>query len=438
MVPDHDLITSSAFAGAERGNVDGPIVDARFYSPLALLQLPDGCTLVGDGTRLRKISADLQQVSTVAGDGEWGHRDGAAAQARFCDVRCSLLLPDDRVLVVDFGNHRIRLLSADLQQVSTVAGNGERGHRDGAAVQAQFRSPSGLALLPDGRVLVADCWNHRIRLLSADLQHVSTVAGDGDMEHQDGAAMQARFNQPSGLALLADGRVLVADSWNNRIRLLSADLQQVSTVVGDGELGHRDGAAMQAAIDGPSSFAVLLDGRVLVSSYTEDADVYQIGEVRILSADLQEVHTAVQYEPGVIPGDFIQRPDGRVLVGTFAPPIRMLEGFPSFATLAWRRRRTLLLCLLAVHAEPCAEGTPPPAQAAAADARSAGALSDVASSLAQLATEMPDEPQLAESLVLVRAVAEHRQQLRQLADVLFRVAALPEELWKGPCIFQYL
>ena len=233
---------------------------------------------------------------------------------------------------------------------------------------------------------------------------------------------------------MADGRVLVADCWNNRIRLLSADLQQVSTVAGDGEWGHRDGAAMQAAIDGPGSFAVLLDGRVLVSSYTEDADdatgqvLYQIGEVRILSADLQEVHTAVQYEPGVIPGDFIQLPDGRVLVGTFDPSIRMLEGFPSFATLAWRRRRTLLLCLLAVHAEPRAEGTPPPAQAAAADARSAGALSDVASSLAQLATEMPDEPQLAESLVLVRAVAEHRQQLRQLADVLFRVAALPEEL----------
>jgi len=90
------------------------------------------------------------------------------------------------------------LLSADLQQVSTVAGDGEEGHRDGAAVQAQFDSPDGLALLPDGRVLVADSWNHRIRVLSADLQQVSTVAGDGEEGHRDGAAAQAQFRNPDG------------------------------------------------------------------------------------------------------------------------------------------------------------------------------------------------------------------------------------------------
>jgi hypothetical protein len=50
------------------------------------------------------------------------------------------------VLVADFNNKRIRMLSADLQQVSTMAGDGEGGHRDGAAAQAQFRLPVGLAL----------------------------------------------------------------------------------------------------------------------------------------------------------------------------------------------------------------------------------------------------------------------------------------------------
>ena len=78
--------------------------------------------------------------------------------------------------MADHINDRIRLLSADLQEVSTVAGDGEEGHRDGAAAQARFHCPQGLALLPDGRVLVADHGNHRIRLLSADLQQVSTVA----------------------------------------------------------------------------------------------------------------------------------------------------------------------------------------------------------------------------------------------------------------------
>ena len=57
------------------------------------------------------------------------------------------------------------MLSADLPQVSTVAGDGEQGHWDGAAAQTQFNCPSGLALLPDGRVLVADFSNRRIRVL---------------------------------------------------------------------------------------------------------------------------------------------------------------------------------------------------------------------------------------------------------------------------------
>jgi hypothetical protein len=153
------------------------------------------------------------------------------------------------VLVAD--NHRIRMLSADLQQVSTVAGDGTEGHLDGAAAQAQFRCPSGLALLTDGRVLVSDSFNNRIRVLSADLQQVSTVAGGGGRGHRDGAAAQARFNSPRGLALLPDGRVLVADHNNQCIRALSADLLQVSTLTNVGELDYT------------SWLCLLPDGRLL-------------------------------------------------------------------------------------------------------------------------------------------------------------------------------
>ena len=168
-----------------------------------------------------------------------------------------LRLPDGRVLVADCGNHRIRMLSADLQEVSTVAGDGEEEHQDGAAAQARFCSPSGLALLPDGRVLVADCGNARIRMLSADLQEVCTVAGDGEAGHQDGAAAQARFCWPQGLALLPDGRVLVADWGNRRLRMLRADLQEVSTLTIDG--------CCVGFAEPSGSFALLPDGRVLVA-----------------------------------------------------------------------------------------------------------------------------------------------------------------------------
>ena len=95
---------------------------------------------------------DLVSVGAmVVGTGEEGFQDGAAAAALFGHVAAMLHLPDGRVLVADRNNHRIRVLSADLQQVSTVAGNGERGHRDGAAAQARFSRPTGLALLQIGR-----------------------------------------------------------------------------------------------------------------------------------------------------------------------------------------------------------------------------------------------------------------------------------------------
>jgi DNA-binding beta-propeller fold protein YncE len=331
-MPGQDLVSVSAMVvgTGEDGFQDGAAAAAMFDNVAAMLHMPDGCVLVADmyNQRIRVLSADLQQVSTVAGDGGAGYRgyrDYAAAQAQF-NCPCGFaLLPDGRVLVADEQNHRIRVLSADLQQVSTVAGNGEQGHQDSAAVQAQFNCPRAFALLPDGRVLVVDQGNHRIRVLSADLQQVSTVAGDGEEGHRDGAAAQAQFSSPYGLALLPGGRVLVADRGNHRIRVLSADLQQVSTVAGDGEQGHRDGAATQAQFYFSEGFQLLPDGRVLVADCG-----YEMGTacIRVLSADLQQVSTLTNVDELNSPEGLCLLPDGRLLVGD-GGHIRVLEGFPA-------------------------------------------------------------------------------------------------------------
>jgi glucose/arabinose dehydrogenase len=329
-MPGQDLVSVGAMVmGAGGwGLQDGAAATAMFRFVAAMLHLPDGRVLVADrnNNRIRMLSADLQQVSTVAGDGEGGHRDGAAAQAQFDWPSGLALLPDGRVLVTDYFNNRIRVLSADLQQVSTVAGDGERGHQDGAAAQAQFSSPSGLALLPDGRVLLSDRTNNRIRVLSVDLQQVSTVAGDGEDGHRDGAAAQAQFNGPGGLALLPDGRVLLSDCSNHRIRVLSADLQQVSTVAGDGGVGHQDGAAAQAQFHYPPDLALLPDGRVLVADFERTSSSNNC--IRVLSADLQQVSTLTN--AGELRDLFALQllPDGRLLVGG-ASRIGVLEGFPA-------------------------------------------------------------------------------------------------------------
>jgi len=387
-MPGQDRVSVGAMvvgAGGHNGGFrDGAAATAMFRYVRGILQLPGGRVLAVDrgNHRIRMLSVDLQQVSTVAGDGAQGHRDGAAAQARFYYPTGLALLPDGRVLVTDRNNHRIRVLSADLQHVSTVNGDGREGRQDGAVAQARFRYPFGLAVLPGGRVLVAEEDNNCIRMLSADLQQVSTVAGDGRLGHRDGAAAQAQFNFPTGLALLPDGRVLVSDSGNVCVRMLSADFQQVSTVAGDGERGHRDGAAAQAQFDDSSDLALLPDGRVVVAC---EGSVC----LRVLSADLQQVSTLTNFDELGSVTALRLLPDGRLLVGD-NHRIRVLEGFPN---AAWVRRRPLLMCLLAAQAASRAEG-------AAAEA-----------------VPPPPAPD---------------------ADVLLHLAALPEELWKGPDIFKYL
>jgi hypothetical protein len=106
------------------------------------------------------------------------------------------------------------MLSADLQQVSTAAGDGERAHRDGAAVQAQFYVPANLILLPDGRVLVSNQLDIRIRVLGADLQQVSTATSVDELDD----VVVGNFGNFNAFALLPDGRLLVGRG--NRIFVL--------------------------------------------------------------------------------------------------------------------------------------------------------------------------------------------------------------------------
>lgn len=229
------MAAAAAAAASSAGSLPffikvGESVDQKESNTVStMLKLQNGYVLVVYDCCIHVLGANLTLIKVVGGE-EVGFKDGEAANAQFRFPSGLAQLPDRRVLVADAGNHRIRVLSADLQKVDTVAGDGEEGHRDGAAEQARFSLPSAVALLPDRRVLVADYGNNRIRVLSADLQNVSTVAGNGQPGHEGGKATNAQFYFPKSLALLPDGRVLVADNFNGKIRVLSADLQYVGTV----------------------------------------------------------------------------------------------------------------------------------------------------------------------------------------------------------------
>ena len=215
------------------------------------------------------------QIDLLAGDGVGGLQEGAGVQARFADPYGLVVDAQGVVYVADAGdNNRIRRIHPD-GRVDTLAGQGE-GWRDGPALQAQFNTPSQIALDAAGNVFVADTGNHVIRRIGVD-GTVSTLAGDGQSGFADGAALQARFNGPMGVAVDAQGRVYVADTWNDRIRVIETD-GQVRTLAGGDAPGNVDGAGVGARFDTPVSLALDGHGNLLI------ADLYN-NAVRRLSAN---------------------------------------------------------------------------------------------------------------------------------------------------------
>lgn len=164
----------------------------------------------------------------------------------------------------------VGIVTAD-GDVQTLAG-GTRGYADGAGAAAAFDTPSHLAVGPDGTIYVADTGNHAIRRVTPG-GHVSTVAGDGISGAGDGHG--ARLRAPVGVAVTADGRVVVADTYNDRILILGASgasgAWSLRTLAGSGVPGLVDGVGTAAAFDTPTGVAALPDGSVIVADTGNDA-----------------------------------------------------------------------------------------------------------------------------------------------------------------------
>lgn len=232
-------------------------------------------------------------VATFAGWGEPGTRDGPAELAQFSDPFAIAIARSGRVLVADGGESN-RIRAVDGGRVFTVAGGLGEGFGDGPGRDARFHTPSGIAVSDDGTVYVADTGNHRIRRIAAD-GRVTTLAGTGVPGLRDGNGREAQFNGPIAIAIAAGGpavraapawvgrilgwfrqhrrsapvetpsvHLIVADTYNDAIRIVDG-AGIVTTLAGGSGPGFRDGSGPSAQFDTPSGVAVLRDGTLLVA-----------------------------------------------------------------------------------------------------------------------------------------------------------------------------
>ena len=200
-----------------RGMREGTPLQARFSDPYGIARAEDGTLFVADGgdsNRIRRIGPD-GVVATWAGSVE-GFRDGAGAAAAFNTPSGIALDGAGNLYVADTGNHAIRKIAPG-GLVTTLAGTGMAGFRDGHGAQAQFNGPVGVAVDKSGQVYVADTYNDRIRVIRTDGVVVTLAGGEGP-GNQDGIGADARFDTPSGVAVDRHGIVWVADTRNNTVR----------------------------------------------------------------------------------------------------------------------------------------------------------------------------------------------------------------------------
>ena len=151
--------------------------------------------------------------------GATGGLDGRAATALFRFPADVAFAADGRCYVADAVNDRIRVIAPD-GTVATLAGS-SYGYGDGRGTAARFRRPSALAVAADGRCYVADTGNHAIRRVDAD-GTVTTLAGSPLGGDRDGCGRDVGLRWPTGLAIGPDGAIVVADHGNGAVKRIEA------------------------------------------------------------------------------------------------------------------------------------------------------------------------------------------------------------------------
>ncbi len=225
---------------------------ARINGVTVVDQLADGSTALFVGSQLKRLSVDRLSITSITGTSQLGYTDGPAATAQFSTPLGIAHDATGVIYVADTQNQVIRRVATD-GTVTTLAGSaGMSALTDGTGSTARFSGPSGIVLAPDGDLYVADTGNNVIRRVTT-AGVVTTYAGSGTAGFADGAPATARFAQPFGIAVAANGDLLVSDRANHRVRRV----QRAGNAAGPVETLAGSGAFSTPGADGPGSTAVI-------------------------------------------------------------------------------------------------------------------------------------------------------------------------------------
>ena len=278
----------------------GPAMEAWLDAPNGIAVAPNGDLYIADSNNdvIRRVDA-RNNIEPVAGSHDLGTGfsgdNGPAIVAQLDTPDGVAIAPDGDLIVADSHNDRIRRVDRPTRIITTIAGSGENGYDgdDKPAIEAALNTPSAVAAAPNGDIYIADTLNYRVRMVDAKTGLIHTVAGDGtpgDPQNvgDGGPATSAHLNMPSDVAIdPRTGDIYIADMHHNRVRKVDAKTHIITTVAGSGVWGN-------SGDDGPATNARLA-GPAGVAVVNEPG-----GKVTVFIADFYNGHVRAVGPDGII------------------------------------------------------------------------------------------------------------------------------------------
>ena len=244
-------------AGAP-GAQDGTFDQATFFRPQGLALAGDTLYVADTENHLiREVDLKSKTVKTIAGTGQQSREFGSIGMARATALNSpwDLQLVGRTLYIAMAGPHQIWKLDLDMREVSTFAGSGREARLDGPLIGPAFKQPDGTppgsafaqpsALATDEKTLyVSDAEANIIRAITLEPNgKVRTLVGGDlfDFGDEDGFGNDVRLQHPLGLARW-NGKLLIADTYNHKIKVLDPSARSVKSFAGTGKPGQSDGA----------------------------------------------------------------------------------------------------------------------------------------------------------------------------------------------------
>ncbi len=269
-------ITTFAGTGGTGFSGDGGLAtSATIYSPQDVAVDTSGNVYIADhfNNRIRKVAINTGIITTVAGSGTqaFGGDGGQATAAQLNRPTGVAVDTSGNIYIADQSNHRVRKVTVATGVISTVAGTGTAGYDGdgGTAPAAKLNNPFGVAVDGAGNLFIGDTYNHRVRKVTAGTGIITTVAGTGTagFDVENGLGTVARLYYPAHVAVDSIGDVYIADQYNQRVRKLAAATGLITTVAGCGDsgFGGDDGQAPAAQLNYPEGVAVAPGGTLYIT-----------------------------------------------------------------------------------------------------------------------------------------------------------------------------